>query len=87
MNSASNPDSVRIRQSGRVGNGVLTYQFLSVILNKGIKLFRHCREPFGVFDGLDYNDFVNIMEKTSEWRGGASSRAWQVGLGFLSSGT
>ena len=23
MNSASNPDSVRIRQSGRAGNGVL----------------------------------------------------------------
>ena len=31
--------------------------------------------------------FVNVVARTSDWRGGADSGAWQGGLGFLSSGT
>ena len=31
--------------------------------------------------------FVNVMARTSDWRGGGGSGAWQRGLGFLSSGT
>ena len=35
MNSASNPDLVRIRQSGRAGNGVLTRPISSLVSRYG----------------------------------------------------